>query len=495
MEEIFVNDFIFVLPEFLFMFSLLLIIPFGVTFNSGYIQVNKLLSRQILVISLVTIFFIFLVYADFFLFDIEILAGVFSRDSLKYLILSLVFFGVFLILCLSDQYMIKNSLSDYELVLLILCVLLGSICILFSNEFLTIYLGIELQGLSLYILATLKPNSTYSTEAGLKYFILGAFASSILLFGLCLFYGATGILNLNDLKLLNFENYSTFLDSFSNLAVIFIFVGLIFKVGGAPFHFWVPDVYEGVPTLITAFFSIIPKLVIFSLFVNLVYGGFLYFCDKSLLILLYSGIFSVIIGSLGGLNQLSIKRLLSYSAIAQAGFILYGISTYTTESFISVLLYLIVYVCLLINLFSILLTFTQRLNGDTIKLIKNLRYLLKYSPLISISFALSLFGLAGIPPLNGFFSKLLIFFAAIKGGYILTGILCIMVSIIGCVYYLYMIRTVSVVQRTNQWLFFTDSNYVNSLIISYSLLINLLFLVYSDFLLSICYNVELNYFI
>ncbi len=495
MEEIFVNDFIFVLPEFLFVFSLLLIIPFGVTFNSAHIQVNKLLSRQILLISLVTLLFIFLLYLDFFSFNIEILAGVFSRDSLKYFILLLVFFGVFAILSLSDQYVSKNSLSDYELILLILCVLLGSICILFSNEFLTIYLGIELQGLSLYILATLKPNSTYSTEAGLKYFVLGAFASSILLFGFCLFYGATGILNLNDLKLLSFENSSSFLDNFTNLAVIFIFIGLIFKVGGAPFHFWVPDVYEGVPTLITGFFSIIPKLVIFSLFLNLIYGGFLYFCDKGLLILLYSGVLSVIIGSLGGLNQLSIKRLLAYSAIAQAGFLLYGISTYTAESFVAVLVYLVIYVCLLINLFSILLTFTQRINGDSLKLIKNLRYLFKYSPLVSISFVLSLFGLAGIPPLNGFFSKLLIFFAAIKGGYILTGILCIMVSIIGCVYYLYMIRTVSVVQRTNQWLFFTDSNYMNALVISYSLLINLLFLIYSDILLTICYNVELNYFI
>jgi len=314
------------------------------------------------------------------------------------------------------------------------------IILLTSNDFLVIYLGLELQSLSLYILAAYKQYSYYSNEAGLKYFILGSLASGIILYGISLIYGSIGLINFNEISYFififnNIENNFSLIVGF-----ILFFIGFFFKLGVVPFHMWLPDVYEGIPTGLLSFFSIVSKIaflsvlikfILFVLYIDFFYWSVLFF---------YCAIFSIFVGSLGVLYQKSIKRLLAYSAISHIGFLIISLSLGSFEGIFSVLFYLIIYIIIMFNIFGIMLTLRLQSNNRLIKLIGNYNIIYNSNKLLGFFLVMAFFSLAGIPPLAGFFSKIYIYISMLISTYYISSICIILISVISLVYYIKIIK-------------------------------------------------------
>lgn len=463
------------MPEFFLIFSIISLLSIFVFYSQNLVTAGKLLSIQMSFLVFFILSLTSILYLNISSITITLLNGVGDRNALAYLFGFLLLAGSFFLISFMLTYFSKNSLQEYELIILVMLILLGGLCIVFSNNLLGLYLGVELQSLGLYILATMKVNSTFATEAGLKYFVLGAFASSLLVFGISLFYGALGMYNYNDIAALDSLEQNS-LRNYVTLSLLFIFISLLFKVGSAPFHMWVPDVYEGVPIIITAFFSAIPKLSIFSLFVRFVYDIYAcYMFDLSILFVC-CGLLSVLIGSFGAVGQENLKRVISYSAIAHTGFIVFGLSLGSFESCVAVVFYLVIYLSLTLNLFGSTLGLQQKETGSVLKIIANLSYAYKSHPWVCLSLGFSLFSIAGVPPLSGFFSKLLIFGAAIKANFILMSIIIILVSVVSSAYYLRIIRSLFFVINRQGWLLFDEIVGTHAYSVSTLFLFNILFM-------------------
>lgn len=305
------------------------------------------------------------------------------------------------------------------------------------------YLAIELLSLPLYGLAALKSRSLLSTEAGLKYFILGAFSSGLLLFGCSLLYGFTGTTNYQQL----FQVFSTIdktvdieVSNAIILGVLFILVGMLFKLSAAPFHLWAPDVYEGAPTSVTAFFAIVPKIAILSLVVRLfsyVFYGLLLPWQE---VLILCSLLSMIVGTLGALWQKKIKRLLAYSGIGHIGYMLIGISTGSIEGIYATFFYVIIYIVMTVATFSILLSIRRQGNLSKLKYLNDLSGLFVSNPQLALAFSIIMFSMCGVPPLAGFFSKMFIFISAINMEMYFLAIIGVMTSVIASFYYIRIIK-------------------------------------------------------
>lgn len=346
------------------------------------------------------------------------------------------------ILILSYKYFHYSKNLTYEYILLIGFALLGIFLITSSNDIISIYLALELQSLSFYILAASERNSEYSTEAGFKYFALSSFSSGFLLLGFSILYGLTGSTNLEFINkfiiMLNYQD--TFVRYGISIAIILILASLFFKVGGAPFHMWLPDVYEGSPTAITAFFAIIPKIAIILLITRLTSNIFFSFNDIIVYLIIAVSILSMIIASLAALYQTKIKRLLAYSAIGHIGYILIGLSTITTEGLQSVLFYILIYMIMSVNIFTTIISIRDVNYNNEIKYINEFNSLSIVNPLLAFTLTIVLFSMAGIPPLAGFFSKLYIFSSAINVHSYFLAIVGVFTSVIAAVYYIYVIK-------------------------------------------------------
>jgi NADH-quinone oxidoreductase subunit N len=365
----------------------------------------------------------------------------------------------------------SEKVYAYEMVILMLLAVTGLLLLVSSYDLLALYLAIELQSLSLYVLATLKRTSEYSTEAGLKYFILGAISSGLLLFGSSLIYGLTGSINFADIASSLAASTSVGLgvpltapvsDSTVLLAigVVFILSGLLFKLSVAPFHQWTPDVYEGSPTNVTAFFAIVPKIAILGVSLRIILTVLPYSNTSDLTsvtevahslgvqpLLIGCSILSMLVGAFGGLYQTKIKRLLAYSAIGHMGYLTIGLITGSVEGVTAVFIYLFIYMITSIGFFTILLSvesaLPQSFNRDRrirLTYITDLALLSKAHPLLAFSAAIILFSMAGIPPLAGFFSKLYLFLAAISSSFYLLATIAVLTSVVGCFYYIRLIK-------------------------------------------------------
>jgi NADH-quinone oxidoreductase subunit N len=338
------------------------------------------------------------------------------------------------------------NLIRYEYTQLILLSTLGMLLLVSSKDLISVYLSIELISLSLYILASIQRDGQYSTEAGIKYFLLGAVASGILLFGSALMYWLTGTTSFEGLA--NIIWYSVYMPSNDNTlillqsAAIFILIALLFKLAAAPFHMWAPDVYEGSPMIVTAFFAIVPKIATLGLLYQLLFGPFasLFLLIKPFV--LFSALLSIIVGSLGAINQTKLKRLVAYSAISHMGFMLLGIGTGVINGLLATFIYICIYIITSFNTFAFLLS----LNSPTY--ISQLTGLSRYNPILALTFVFSLFSMAGVPPLAGFFSKYLILLSVINNNLYLIAIITVIFSVIGSFYYL----------RLIMWMFFTDNS-------------------------------------
>ena len=372
--------------------------------------------------------------------------------------------------------------------------LLGMMTIISSNSLLTFYLGIELQSLCFYILVAFKPFNNYSTEASLKYFILGAFSSGLLLFGCSLIYGFTGTINFYDLEQLFYlSGIPNSIYSGTLLGIIFFVIGLLFKLAAAPFHVWAPDVYEGAPTIVTAVFAIVPKISIILLLTRLVSG----FLSEDLLnlnqIIIYSGLLSLVVGTFGALYQVKLKRLLAYSAIGHMGFILLAFADFDVDSLFSILFYLTVYVFLSISLFSILLSIRNVSSGLKIKKINELVLLFKSNSFLAISFSIVLFSIAGIPPLLGFYSKFYVFVSLLKSNLYLIALFSSLVSVIGSLYYIRLIKLMFF-KVFDYNIFYFNISKLNAYLLSFTMLLNIYFFLYPSLLVNSLLSLSLYNF-
>jgi len=311
-----------------------------------------------------------------------------------------------------------------------------------SYDPLTLYLGIEMSSLCLYALAAFTRRSAFSTEAGLKYFILGAFASGILLFGISLIYGLTGTTNFEDLAKILLGAYESDLVMPKALIVgiIFVAAALLFKSTAAPFHMWAPDVYEGAPTIISAFFAVVPKVAILGLFVKLFMYSFHDLMDAWQQVILISAVLSMVVAAFTALTQRKIKRFLAYSSVGHVGYLLIGLGTGTMEGIQGLLLYTLVYIVMTLNAWTFVLSTELVGKEGRATFFTDLVGLSRMNPLLAITFTCTLLSMAGVPPLAGFLSKMYVFFSAMQGGLYLVAFIGVMCSVVGAFYYLRFIK-------------------------------------------------------
>jgi NADH-quinone oxidoreductase subunit N len=347
-----------------------------------------------------------------------------------------ILFGLGTILTMSLQTMDLEGVARFEFPVLMLLSGLGMMVMIASNHFLTFYLGLELQSLSLYILAAMRRGSVKSAEAGVKYFTLGALSSGFTLFGISLLYGFAGTLG--------FDSLASAIDMYDavplglTFGVVFLLAGIAFKLSAAPFHMWTPDVYQGVPTLVTALFAIVPKAAMLIILMRIVAGPFHGIFDQTGQILYALSAFSMAVGAIGALTQTNIKRILAYSSIGNIGYILMGLVAGTSQGVGASLLYIIIYMVMTAGTFSILLY--VRRNGLSVQTLDGLRGFSKTKPLAAYALAILMFSMSGIPPLAGFFGKFFVFKAAIDAGYIWLALIGVLTSVVAAFYYLKIIK-------------------------------------------------------
>jgi NADH-quinone oxidoreductase subunit N len=338
-------------------------------------------------------------------------------------------------LIMSGRYLLRTKMDSEEYPVLIMLATIGMMLMISANDLIALYMGIELQSLALYVVAAINRDSAKSSEAGLKYFVLGALSSGMLLYGASLVYGLTGHTGFADIaKALSLSG--------SNLGIIFgivfIIAGLAFKVSAVPFHMWTPDVYEGAPTPVTAFFAAAPKIAAVALFTRVMVGPFANVTQDWQQVVVLVSLASMVLGAFAAIGQSNIKRLLAYSSIANMGFALVGLAAGSVEGVQGVLVYMLIYLVTTLGVFACVLA--MRRKGVYVESISDLAGLGRTNKGLAFVLAMLMFSLAGIPPLAGFFGKLFVFSAAIKAGLYVLAIVGVIASVVGAYYYLRIVK-------------------------------------------------------
>ena len=341
--------------------------------------------------------------------------------------------AAFLVLVISSNYLKVFKIFKIEYPILILSSVLGMMIMISSNDLIVFYMGLELQSLSLYVLATFNRDQLKSSEAGLKYFVLSALSSGLLLYGCSLIYGFTGSTNFEMISSqLNSDDYAL------TFGIVFILVGLAFKISAVPFHMWAPDVYEGSPTSVTLFFTMVPKIAALTVFIRFLYVPFLNLIDQWQMILIFLSIASMLFGAIAAIGQTNLKRLVAYSSISHVGYALAGLATGSNDGIQSSVIYFTIYILMNLGLFSCLLML--RRNNEYYEEIDDLSGLSKNHPLLSLSLLVILFSLAGIPPLAGFFAKFYIFKSVLEQSMYFLAIVGLLSTVVAAFYYLRIIK-------------------------------------------------------
>ncbi|OUW95560.1 MAG: NADH-quinone oxidoreductase subunit N [Pelagibacteraceae bacterium TMED237] len=362
--------------------------------------------------------------------------NLFSNSSFISFFKILVLLGSIATIIISKDYFIAIKLKNFEIPILLLFSTLGMMLMISSNHLMSMYLAIELQSLSLYVAAAIKRDSITSAESGVKYFILGALSSGILLYGFSLIYGFTGSMNFNEINLylLNIDNLNLGLI----FGLVFVLVGLAFKVSAVPFHMWTPDVYEGAPNSVTAFFAIVPKTAAIALIYRFCLVPFENFYLEWSQIIFFLSIASMFLGAIAAIAQTNIKRLLAYSSIGHVGYILIALVAANDDGIKAASIYMFSYMVMNIAIFAIILSI--KIKNEYLLNIYDLKGLSKSNPIVSLCIAVIMLSMAGIPPFIGFFGKFYVFTAAIKQELYLLSILGVLASVISAFYYLRIIK-------------------------------------------------------
>ena len=418
---------LYILPELFLSIAIMSLLMIGVFFKKIY----KLLNLLTIGCLLFAIALILNQPGE----TIKIFNGGYIIDRLSVITKTLTLLFTIFVLFLSKDYLKINKIDKIEYPIIILSSVLGMLIMISSYDLIVFYLGLELQSLSLYILTSFKRDEEKSTEAGLKFFVLSSLATGLLLYGCSLIYGFTGSTN--------FEIISKNLDNENMGAVfgiVFIIVGLAFKVSAVPFHMWTPDVYEGAPTTVTSFFALIPKIAALTVFIRFMYVPFLNMIEHWQSIIIFLAIASMILGSVGAIGQNNIKRLMAYSSIGHMGYALAGLSTGTDAGIQSTLIYLIIYLVMNVGAFGCILMMKRE--NTYFENINDLAGLSKTNSLMALSFLVILFSLAGIPPLAGFFAKFYIFLAVIQSKMYALAIVGLLTTVVSAFYYLRIIKII-----------------------------------------------------
>jgi len=418
-----------VLPEIFISLSIMLLLILGVFKKDS----STLILNFSLIILLITAVITFNETIDIektFLFKKSVVI-----DYLSSLMKIITLLAAFIVLTISTNYLKVFNLLKIEYPILILSSVLGMMVMISSNDLIVFYMGLELQSLALYVLATFNRDNLKSSEAGLKYFVLSALSSGLLLYGCSLIYGFAGSTNFNTIaSQLNSNEYAL------TFGIVFILVGLAFKISAVPFHMWAPDVYEGSPTTVTLFFTMVPKIAALTVFIRFLYVPFINLIDQWQMIIIFLSIASMLFGAIAAIGQTNLKRLIAYSSIGHIGYALAGIASVSNEGIQSSIVYIIIYIVMNLGLFSCLLMLKR--NNNYYEDISDLSGLAKHHPLLSLSLLIILFSLAGIPPLAGFFAKFYIFKSVIEQSMYFLAIVGLLSAVIAAFYYLRIIKII-----------------------------------------------------
>ena len=365
---------------------------------------------------------------------VEAFGGAFIVDDLARVMKALVIFASALALIMSVHFMKWEKIERFEYPLLILLATLGMMCMISAGGLIALYMGLELQALALYVLAAMNRDSARSSEAGLKYFVLGALSSGLLLYGASLVYGFTGVLS--------FAGIATALKGGMSVGVtvglVFILAGLAFKISSVPFHMWTPDVYEGAPTPVTAFFAAAPKMAAMAVIIRLLFDGFPAASGQWKQVLIFMAIASMVLGAFAGIAQTNIKRLMAYSSIGHMGYVLVGLAAGGAEGLRGAVIYLVVYMVMTAGVFACIIA--MRRDGRAIETIEDMAGLSRNNKGLAFALALLMFSLAGIPPLAGFFAKYFVLLAAVRAELYALAIIGVLASVVSAVYYLNIVK-------------------------------------------------------
>ena len=503
---LFYNDLNFFHFEIYFILSLITFLIFFVILS------NKKNYRSCYYLNVTNIFTNLLPFVVILLFIIlntntldsyYLFAGFYYNDVAIIFFKNIMLLTFFIFIFAIRQYVIYFKHYDFEFILVLFISLFSSILMLNSSDLISLFFIIELQSLTFYVLVASKQTSSFSTESGLKYFILGCFSSGIILFGISLIYGFTGLLSYTDLALFLSETglmggfiLNSASLSFSGFLVglLLLTVGFLFKLGSVPFHMWMPDVYEGSPLLITAYLSTLPKIslifVIFKLYYYVFFEVFL-FCQG---LFILTALFSIVLGSVSAIYQIKLKRMLTYSMITNTGYLLLGLSFGDISGIYVTLFYLMTYIFIMIGLFFCFLSLRERSSGLLAKRINIFSNLLEINPFLSFSIFILLFSIAGVPPLLGFYGKFFLFLFALKYKMYWLTILFVVFSVISVFYYIRLVKLMYF-NRSSNWVFFYDIPFSNALVISFITIINCLFFLNPNLLFKFLYSFSFYFYI
>lgn len=365
----------------------------------------------------------------------SVFGGAYVNDAFSRLMKMLTVTGSLVTLAMSMEFARREKFDMFEFPVLVLLATLGMMLMVSANNLLALYMGLELQSLALYVVAAIDRDNTKSSEAGLKYFVLGALSSGMLLYGISLVYGFTGQIGFEQIAqaLAGSERQVGLL-----FGLVFILAGLAFKISAVPFHMWTPDVYEGAPTPVTAFFAAAPKMAAMAMLVRVVMDGFAPVKVDWQQVIVFISIASMLLGAFAAIGQTNIKRLMAYSSIGNIGFALVGLAAGSENGVRGVAIYMIIYLIMTLGTFAFILA--MRTKDGQVENISDLSGISRTNPLMALALTILMFSLAGIPPLAGFFAKWYVFVAAIQANLVALSVIGVLASVVGAYYYLRIIK-------------------------------------------------------
>jgi len=463
-----------IIPELFLTTSIMILLMLGVFYKNSF----NLIFKLSMIVLLATFILLFNHSVDT---SAKLFNNSYTIDYLSLFMKALTLVACIFVMLSSFDYIKLIGINKIEYPILILSATLGMMIMISSYDLIVFYMGLELQSLSLYVLISFNRDSRRSTEAGLKYFVLSALSSGLLLYGCSLIYGFSNSTNF-DLIAQNIDQFNTG----SIFGIVFILVGLAFKVSAVPFHMWAPDVYEGSPTSVTAFFAIVPKVAALTVFIRFLYVPFINLVDQWQMIIIFISLASMILGAVAAIGQTNLKRLMAYSAIGHMGYALAGLATGSNEGIQSTVIYLSIYLLMNLGIFSCI--FMMKRKDIFYEDIQDLSGLSKNHPIISVCLLVLLFSLAGIPPLAGFFAKFYVFMAVIKVEMYTLAIIGLITTVISAFYYLRIIKIIYFDDPKE--IFEIDKNLGLKVSLFLSTIIILIYFIYPSLLIDMVSNIN-----
>ena len=519
---LFENDFLALFPELFLVMASIILLTAGVLVSTSMYYGKPICMTPCSVLAIYCLILCYILIIKQPLTGGYMFYNCLVMDPLTLFLKKLLIIATLMTLCISMKYNKMENINQFELIVLMLLSTCSMLFMIQSADLISIYLAIELQSLCFYVMAALKTGSPFSSEAGLKYFLLGAFSSGILLFGCSLVYGFTGVTEFANLSkilscglpVLGFTGGEAGLEMLGNaeslsltplrgceLGMIFILVAFLFKITAVPFHVWAPDVYEGAPTTVTAFFSLAPKIALLSVMIRIWGATDFYFTFGWQKILIFSSALSMILGSFAAMSQNKIKRMLAFSSIGHVGYMLVALSLDSLLGVQSLCTYIVTYVIMTASAFATFLLHLGRhdivsgntLNGkvERVKYITDLTQLGITNPTLAACLTVTMFSMAGIPPLAGFYAKAGVFLAALSSSQYLLAVIGVLTSVISCYYYIRLVK-IMYFEKSNQWLCLDRPEKSSTLILSLCFFFLITFMIYPSPLYLASHMVSLH---